>query len=481
MFEITEVPFKGKGLVATLFISKGTRILAEAPMLTIKSRMAKGPNGALYAQFVLDEVTEQVAKLTEEQRTMFEKMNNVHPFENVAEKYVGIVRTVSYVMDSGSEDERVGVFPMAAYVNNNCSPNAHKNWNANIGRYTVHAVRDISPGDEITVFYLAKPHALRTRRALLWKGFQFICTCDACSLPQLLSDALDRQLEQIKELNMSIQAKIDNRADLVTPHRILLMLRDLVGLHKTASMPAVGLGLGRAYLDAAMVCLRNGDEARGHAFLQEVVAELITACGDDDAGLVRYRELVANPRLDPEFGMTCMWATAITEGDPYHNMRWLGQVEAFEEWLWARAVYTMPMAARDKFLPLSRLPAEGNVDYTFHSGNDHEQQDRVAHRHWAFAGQISHVVYDPVWLVYVRDVEDREVIFAVYAEVGHLINKSLYKTNTTLIVMYEEWLGFHPDFSHIHRVHVRRTKVSTMTKKKHACMHTKQREESCSS
>lgn len=46
-------------------------------------------------------------------------------------------------MPLGPEAPEGGLFLDAARFNHSCRPNGQKTWNANIGRPTVHAVRDI--------------------------------------------------------------------------------------------------------------------------------------------------------------------------------------------------------------------------------------------------------------------------------------------------------------------------------------------------
>jgi hypothetical protein len=49
---------------------------------------------------------------------------------------------------------RVGLFPLACRFNHSCRPNAHKTWDPDQQQYVIHAVRDISASEEITIQYV---------------------------------------------------------------------------------------------------------------------------------------------------------------------------------------------------------------------------------------------------------------------------------------------------------------------------------------
>ena len=94
MFTLQEVPGKGKGVVTTRKILKGTRILSEAPIITV-------PENASNSQVLRESISRQVAGLPSDQRQAFLRMCNIYPGDN-ASQYLGIVRTNALPMDDGS-------------------------------------------------------------------------------------------------------------------------------------------------------------------------------------------------------------------------------------------------------------------------------------------------------------------------------------------------------------------------------------------
>lgn len=138
MYAIQDVLGKGKGLVATENISEGTRILCEEPIITV-------PRDEQVTERLRTSVCQQVDALSEHQRRAFLSMHNIHPYENAAEQYLGIIRTNS--LPAETDGDEWAIFLKACRINHACYNNAQKNWNENIKRHTVHALRDIRKGE----------------------------------------------------------------------------------------------------------------------------------------------------------------------------------------------------------------------------------------------------------------------------------------------------------------------------------------------
>ncbi|KAG6011181.1 hypothetical protein E4U54_008233 [Claviceps lovelessii] len=85
-YALQDVPGKGKGLVATRDIPKGTRIVSEQALITTS---AVGDS----MESLQRTVFQKVEALDNDQRLAFQSLRNIHPFQNAAEQYVGIFRT----------------------------------------------------------------------------------------------------------------------------------------------------------------------------------------------------------------------------------------------------------------------------------------------------------------------------------------------------------------------------------------------------
>jgi hypothetical protein len=91
------------------------------------------------------------------------------------------------------------LFLDAARLNHSCDPNCYPAWNPELGRLTLHAIREIERGDEILICYdidryLLKPRVERQRG--LKDCFNFDCNCQACDLAHPYSQERDSKRVQ---------------------------------------------------------------------------------------------------------------------------------------------------------------------------------------------------------------------------------------------------------------------------------------------
>ncbi|RSL44295.1 hypothetical protein CEP53_011295 [Fusarium sp. AF-6] len=181
MYAIRDVPGKGKGLIATRPIPKGTRILAEAPIFTnpVVSEI----------QNIKTDVIRKVRNLTPAQKTAYFNLTRLDMF-NSEDPAWGVF--CSNCLRGPAEDIH-GLYLIASRVNHACLNNAHDSWNRILEKLTLHALRDIEEGEEITICYLNRLRDRAGRQAGL-RGFT--CTCSLCSLEGQRLQESDQRLKQ---------------------------------------------------------------------------------------------------------------------------------------------------------------------------------------------------------------------------------------------------------------------------------------------
>jgi hypothetical protein len=86
-----------------------------------------------------------------------------------------------------------------------CKPlaNVHHSFNVTTGKETVHAVRQINKGEELTTSYM--PTAWRTRKQRaehLQQGWGFSCACKVCVGPNAASS--ERRRERMFEIDQAL-------------------------------------------------------------------------------------------------------------------------------------------------------------------------------------------------------------------------------------------------------------------------------------
>ena len=373
MYALRDVPGKGKGLVAIEKISKGTRILSEEPIITV-------PFSEPGSEKPRISICQQVDALNEYQRQAFLSMHNLHPYGNAAEQYLGIVRTNGLPIESNGSE--AGLFLEACRINHACDNNAQKTWNANIKRHTVHALRDIYEGEEITIYYLGIHRSREARNKVLQAKFGFICSCRLCSLPLEQSQESDRRLDEICRLDGLIGRGGMDRI-LLSPLRTLRYVDQQVRLYNEQGPDDAGLP--RAFFDAAQIFIANGDLARGRIFAERAVSGWRTASGGDSMEVIEHGTLARDPSKLNLYGMSMKWTTAVDEVP-----RGLEPGD-FEDWLWKREKPKQPgqladLRSRATFPSFIDLPDENDADPDFY-----ESSDMVTYRprrHWCFLGEI---------------------------------------------------------------------------------------------
>jgi hypothetical protein len=318
MYALQDVPGKGKGLVATEMIPSGTRILCEKPILWV-------PHKGLDSEELERVVFCMIQALDSTQLDIVLSLRNVHEFNSVSERYAGIIRTNT--LPIGADGLDAGIFEHACRINHSCNNNAQKSWNENLERHTVHALRDIQQGEEITIFYLRTLESRTRRQADLKAKFLFTCSCSLCALGREESRESDVRLEAILRLE-SLISQGGLEATLTSPLQMLRYLDQQVQLYEQHGPGDAGLA--RAFFDAAQMVITHGDLARGRIFARKAVSEWERTAGKDCMEVIHHRKLSEDPSLSELYGLSMKWKTGIS--DIPTGL----QPNTFEDWLWRR-------------------------------------------------------------------------------------------------------------------------------------------------
>ena len=428
MYALRDVPGKGKGLVAIEKIFKGTRILSEEPIITV-------PRNESASEQLRMSICQQVDVLSDHQRRAFLSMHNIHAYRNAAEQYLGIVRTNALPIETnGSEG---GIFLEACRINHACDNNAQKNWNTNIKRHTVHALRDIYKGEEITIYYLGVHKNREARNKALQAKLGFICLCRLCSLPLEQSQESDRRLDEIYRLDGLI-GRGGIEKILSSPLRSLCYVDQQVHLYNEQGPDDAGLP--RAFLDAAQIAIINGDLARGRIFAERAVSGWRTALGGDSIEVIEHGTLARDPSKHKLYGISMKWSTTVNEAP-----RGL-EPSDFEDWLWKRekpkhSGQLTDLRSHATFLGFMDLPGEKNVDLDFY-----ESSDMVTcrpRRHWCFLGEIIDFTTLLRLQMEIKDVDGREIPLYFYTDGrGNELAPAEVQKGYTVAILYAQRHAF---------------------------------------
>lgn len=159
---------KGLGMFAKSKIARGQLVIAEKPLILTPSQV---PDSLL---------VRLVANMTEADRSLFFALHNNSSASPSSSTIKDIIRTNGIRL--GTEDDaNGGVFANISRINHSCRPNVHHFWSADKKMELVHALKEISPGEEIFTSYIDLYATRDERRARLKESFGFECQCELCS------------------------------------------------------------------------------------------------------------------------------------------------------------------------------------------------------------------------------------------------------------------------------------------------------------
>lgn len=211
MVEVRSAGDLGNGVFALHDISRGTRIISEAPLLVVKPQL--GPetlenhvkefcvavralsaseletlDGLYRSQGRPNDTTQQVIRQWHEKHgdKQGRKLNtrNLRRATSRTMPRFSIFTTNKVRMGGGASCGE-GLFTLYSWVNHSCSPNVTKSYNPTIKRLTVHATRDIKKGDQLFTDYAdGTLHPKIDRQAWLEGNWGFVCQCRACTNPE---------------------------------------------------------------------------------------------------------------------------------------------------------------------------------------------------------------------------------------------------------------------------------------------------------
>ncbi|TGO51582.1 hypothetical protein BCON_0158g00080 [Botryotinia convoluta] len=371
-YALQDVPGKGKGLVATQDIPKGTRIIEERPIMT---RPKRAPTGfSLRGQF------------NKQQRQAFLSLKNVHPYKNADERYFGIFKTNGLPMES---DDEGGLFIEACWISHACDNNASSNWNTNIRKHTIHALRDIQEGEEITISYLGSrlwPREIRLFVLYLpgnpGKLTEFM---NIARIMTLIPGTFWRYpLQAVRYMDQAIQL--------------------LSGKELGASL------LGGLFAEASKMNIGHGDLARARILAEKATTYLIISHGSDSTQVLDNQHRAKHPSMNIYYGLSSLdWAKSV------HDVPSSLDSNGFEDWLWRREglqnsqiYFEIPSSflSNSIFPAFLELPHREQTSLEFYENVG--KSNYRPRRHWCFLGEILEFEISDLAIL-VKDIDDTNV------------------------------------------------------------------------
>ncbi|KAI1503112.1 hypothetical protein F5X99DRAFT_426450 [Biscogniauxia marginata] len=295
------IPGMGGGLVATEDIARGTRIVAEIPILHLSElsaddevlefckRLSNMPKedieriDSLYASTAVkghikkeswDTIREyyQSGQITNDDGQVVHEIELEALIESTNLRWTKFC-TNSVWLSGGEESEKrsSAVFPLYSCINHSCAPNVVHAFNETIQRYTIHAMHEIKAGEQLFTDYGPGIGKSREDRAKEHSYWGFTCNCIACTDSEW-QEKLDIS-RPLREMMEGLIAKNGESSTIENNREALELSHELQELY--AGM-GFYLEVSRLYRKSSKLALAIGDIASAieYARKQLVLQEL---------------------------------------------------------------------------------------------------------------------------------------------------------------------------------------------------------------
>lgn len=193
MIEIKDVEGKGKGYFAKAKLPRGTRILAEEPILQVD------PAGTI------ESVLSAFSQLSSEQQAAYLDLH-----ENASPAF----RALPYLPNFSSTSQKIyaiwtvnhfgygDIYMIGSRINHSCNPNVahcfpHR-------RRIFHAMHDIEAGEELNISYIEETMTRAHRQLKLSSFWGFDCSCEHCEdTPE--NTVLEQKRDRISDIDCELE------------------------------------------------------------------------------------------------------------------------------------------------------------------------------------------------------------------------------------------------------------------------------------
>jgi hypothetical protein len=246
--EVRSIPGRGKGVVATIPIAKGQRLLVDEARMVASARFPSHVSHS-QGQTLFNTVLSRLPEADQNTILALDRSLSGSAMESVMKTNAFACQ----VSDAGTDDAYMCLFPSVARINHACRPNAHARFHPGTLSMEVKALAPIDAGEEITISYgkLDLSHAARQR--LYQEGWNFTCTCALCKAPTahiVSSDARRVRFQQLRDRLGSLTAETYDAQRIVDWEEEVVRISEAEGLELLLAedyerMAYVYAGLGR--------------------------------------------------------------------------------------------------------------------------------------------------------------------------------------------------------------------------------------------
>ena len=177
LIEVRESANKGFGIFAISKIPRGTRVISEPALLEVTHGEATNAK----------DIVRAFEQLTPSQQERFLELHGYacDSFKQAAgcemeQTWQEISELHRKVLSIYAANAFGSVFLLGSRINHSCLPNIHFAYNPKLKRETFHAIRNITPGEELTIMYINGTNRTMSQRKAELEKWGFACSCPAC-------------------------------------------------------------------------------------------------------------------------------------------------------------------------------------------------------------------------------------------------------------------------------------------------------------
>ncbi|KAK3386655.1 hypothetical protein B0H63DRAFT_540625 [Podospora didyma] len=260
-YEVRDIHSKGKGLVATRLIPRGSVLMVEHAAIVADALFpisVRRDQGRLLLQ-------EAIARLPNPDEILGLATSSKNPNAGVPAAE-DVLKTNSFTVTVAGRSH-FALFPRIARINHACDPSALTKFDGKTLTNTVLAFRDIKPGEEISISYADFGLTSQERQRTLLQKWGFKCTCSLCSAHPAEIAASDARRLEIKELGEQVLQHVE-KSDFSKAVEVNEKLWNAVSAEKLVSH------MGDHFEVMARLCLAAGDRKGAKEYARRALAEL---------------------------------------------------------------------------------------------------------------------------------------------------------------------------------------------------------------
>ncbi|KAK4200465.1 hypothetical protein QBC40DRAFT_348630 [Triangularia verruculosa] len=287
-YEKQLIPGKGMGLIAKVHIPRGALIMANTPSLMIDYRAFEDLPKDSYRQLQASAV-DHLPPLHREHIMALSTHDSAD--RSHIEKIDKICGTNAFDIDPHPEDPMQDhgfyvVFPEISRMNHDCRPNADYYFSHDTLTQYIHAIRDIIPGEELTLSYINPVMKHKARNEKLNRIWGFQCSCPLCTAPTPQQLASDTRIAQIRDFWGEF-------SDWSTDSRASPQLAELVAsLYEQEKLWG---NMYEAYTWLALEYNAAGEPWTAVKWANKAVERGIPVVGENDSDVLQMERLIKDP------------------------------------------------------------------------------------------------------------------------------------------------------------------------------------------